>query len=77
MAKTRKSPFAHHRGFMLNAEQTQTLMEIATLAYYSDGFTYTAKMMKLNRWLANWNTAAARRECLAHAAARELAYVAR
>ena len=62
---------------VFTAEQAETLAEIATLVTYSDGFTYTPEMMRLNKLIAgaagpNW-----RRACLAHATAREHTYVAR
>ena len=65
------------RSLVLTAEQAETLTEIATLVTYSDGFTYTPEMMKLNKLIAtaagpNW-----RRACISEAAAREHAYVAR
>ena len=61
----------------LSPEQDALLTEMATLVYYSDGFTYTPEMMKLNKLIAtaagpNW-----RRACISEAAAREHAYVAR
>jgi len=62
---------------VFTAEQAETLAEIATLVTYSDGFTYTPEMMKLNKLIAgaagpNW-----RRACILEASAREHAYVAR
>jgi hypothetical protein len=38
---------------------------MATLVYYSDGFTYTPAMMKLVKSLADRATPAAQRACLA------------
>ncbi len=61
----------------LSRTQIDTLTEIATLVYYSDGFTYTAPMMALNKFIADRATPAAQHACLAEATAREHAYVAR
>jgi hypothetical protein len=66
-----KSPALRHGRLVLTAEQAETLIEIATLVYYSDGFTYTKPMMALNRRLANIAGPNYRRACLAEAAARE------
>jgi hypothetical protein len=57
---------------VLTADQAETLTEIATLVYYSDGFTFTKDMMAFSKWVADLPTPAARRACLARAAAREL-----
>ena len=70
MAKARKSP-VHRPGLVLDADQAETLTEIATLVSYSGGFTYTRDMMALNKWIANMSTPVTRRACLAQAAARE------
>jgi hypothetical protein len=76
MAKTRKSP-ARRNGLMLTAKQTATLTELATLAYYGDGFTYTDDMMALSKYIADLSGPIARRECLHHSAIRERAIVRR
>jgi hypothetical protein len=39
MAKARKSVLTRHGRLALSGEQIETLMEIGTLVYYSDGFT--------------------------------------
>jgi hypothetical protein len=49
----------------LTAEQDALLTEMATLVYYSDGFTYTRPMMKLVKSIADRATPAAQRACLA------------
>jgi hypothetical protein len=61
----------------LTLDQADTLTQIATLVTYSDGFTYTPAMMKLNKLIANIGGPNYRQAILAEAAAREHAYVAR
>ena len=48
----------------LSPEQDALLTEMATLVYYSDGFTYTRPMMKLVKAIADRATPAAQRACL-------------
>ncbi len=62
----------HPAGLVLDADQAETLTEIATLVSYSGGFTYSRDMMALNKRIAGLSTSAARRACLAQAAAREI-----
>jgi hypothetical protein len=62
---------------VLTVEQAETLIKIAVLVTYTDGFTYTPEMMRLNRRLATVAGPYYRRGCISEAAARELAYVAR
>src|SRR5258706_4069878 len=68
--KTLHNGIAIRDGRMVfTAEQAETLAEIATLVTYSDGFTYTPEMMKLNKLIAgaagpNW-----RRACILEASA--------
>ena len=72
MGKNAKSPkLAPRHGLVLDADQAEILAEIATLVWYSDGFTYTKDMMALNKWIAIMSTPAVSRACLAQAAARE------
>ena len=74
MSQAKKSPTsksAQRHGLVLNADQAETLTEMATLVWYSDGFTYTKQMMALNKFIADSAGPAARRACLARAAARE------
>jgi hypothetical protein len=61
----------------LSPAQIETLTELSTLAYYSDGFTFTPAMMRLSKFIADRVPPAAQHACLAEAAAREHAYVAR
>jgi hypothetical protein len=56
----------------LSPEQDALLTEMATLVYYSDGFTYTRPMMKLVKSIADRATPAAQHACLAQAHTREL-----
>jgi hypothetical protein len=65
------------RHLALTLDQADTLVQLATLVTYSDGFTYTPAMMALNRRLANIGGPNYRAAVLAEAAAREHAYVAR
>jgi len=74
-----KSPMPHgrysatkktlHNGVVarlaLSPEQDALLTEMATLVYYSDGFTYTRPMMKLVKAIADRVTPAAQRAFLA------------
>jgi hypothetical protein len=76
MRKARKSP-APRRPLALTADQDALLTEMATLVYYSQGFTYTRDMMRLTKLIADRATPAAQHACLAHADAREHAYIAR
>ena len=73
----RNGVVTRHGRLALNGEQIETLAEIATLVTYSDGFTYTPRMMALNKLLANIGGPNYRRGILAEAAARERTYVAR
>ena len=74
-----KSPMPHgrysatkktlHNGVVarlaLSPEQDALLTEMATLVYYSQGFTYTRDMMRLTKLIADRATPAAQRACLA------------
>ena len=62
---------------VLTIDQADTLTQIATLVTYTDGFTYTPAMMKVNKLIAAAAGPNYRRACISEAAARELAYVAR
>ncbi len=77
MAKAKKSLAIRRGRLVLTAEQAATLTEIATLVTYSDGFTYTPVMMRLNKLLAAVAGPNYRRAIISEAAAREHAYVAR
>jgi hypothetical protein len=68
MAKTNTRSTPNHaprHPLALSPEQDALLTEMATLVYYSDGFTYTKPMMKLVRSIADRATPAAQRACLA------------
>jgi hypothetical protein len=65
-AKTRTTPNrAPRHPLALSPEQDALLTEMATLVYYSDGFTYTRPMMKLVKSIADRATPAAQHACLA------------
>jgi hypothetical protein len=49
----------------LSPEQDALLTEMATLVYYSQGFTYTRDMMRLTKLIADRATPAAQHACLA------------
>ena len=68
MSKPKKSPtpkLAPRHPLTLNADQDALLTEMATLVYYSNGFTYTKPMMKLVKSIADRATPTAQRACLA------------
>jgi hypothetical protein len=67
-----KSLTIRHGRLVLTADQAAMLTEIATLVYYSDGFTYTKPMMALNKLIADLAGPNYRRACLAEAARREV-----
>jgi hypothetical protein len=76
-AKSRTTPNHAPRHLTLFPAQIEALEELCVLTYYSDGFTYTKRMMKLVKSIADRATPAAQHACLAQANAREHAYVAR
>ncbi len=68
MAKTNTRSTSNHaprHPLALSPEQDALLTEMATLVYYSDGFTYTKPMMKLVKSIADRATPAAQHACLA------------
>jgi hypothetical protein len=77
MRKARKSLTYRDGQLALTLDEADTLVQLATLVTYSDGFTYTPEMMRLNKLIANIGGPNYRQAILAEAAARERAYVAR
>jgi hypothetical protein len=71
-AKSRTTPNrAPRHPLALSPEQDALLTEMATLVYYSQGFTYTRPMLKLVKSIADRAAPAAQRACVTQAHARE------
>jgi hypothetical protein len=61
----------------LSPAQIAALEEFCTLTHYGDGFTVTPAMQRVCKAISDRATPAAQHAILAHAHARELAYITR